>query len=328
MTTYVQVRDVLNKKQKNLFKKKGTVATGIGYKITNGKTTNKLSIICSVDKKRPIFEIDKQDLIPPVISGIVTDVIETGIIKALHTEKHRPTICGTSVGHIDITCGTLGAIVKKEGIRYILSNNHVLAMSNDAKIGDAILQPGSHDNGVYPNDHIANLSDFEPINFIDLPSNCPISNGFTKIINGILFIIRSKTRLQSVQQTETNLVDAAIAKPLKDEDVSNEIMEIGKVVGIRNPVLGIEIQKSGRTTGLTTGEITQIDVTVNVRYGGGKIATFTDQFMAGKMCEGGDSGSAVLDMDNNIVGLLFGGSSNTMVASKISNVFDILDIHL
>jgi hypothetical protein len=328
MSVYVEVKKVLTKKQKGLLRKKGIVATGIGYKVIDGKLTDELSIVCSVDKKQPLVKIAKQDLVPPVINGIVTDVVETGVIKALHTEKHRPTICGTSVGHVDITCGTLGAIVKKEGIRYILSNNHVLAMSNDAKIGDPILQPGSYDNGIYPDDHIANLSDFKPINFTGVSSGCSISNGFTTVINGILSMIGSKTRLQSIQQAETNLIDAAIAKPLEDKNVSDEIMKIGKIAGVENSTLGMKIQKSGRTTGVTTGEIIQMDVTVNVQYGEGKIATFTDQFMAGKMCEGGDSGSAVLDMNNNIVGLLFGGSDNSMVASKIDNVFDILNIHL
>jgi hypothetical protein len=105
-------------------------------------------------------------------------------------------------------------------------------------------------------------------------------------------------------------------------------MEVGKIVGVKNPVLGMKIKKSGRTTGLTTGEITQVGATVKVQYGAGKIATFTDQFMAGPMCEGGDSGSAVLDMDNNLVGLLFAGSDTTMVAGRIENVFELLNIHL
>lgn len=329
MSTYTQINRVLNKKKSTLFKKKGVVATGIGYKIVDGKQTDELTLICSVDKKYPASKLRKQDFIPPVLEGIHTDIIETGVIKALHTNRHRPAPGGVSIGHVDITAGTLGCVVKNFGdYRYILSNNHVLACSNDAALGDPILQPGSHDSGTHPDDHIANLVDFVPINFIDTPSGCPISRGFTNIINGILSIIGSKTRLQSVKQTETNLVDAAIARPIQDDYISNEIMEIGKIVGVKNNILGMKIKKSGRTTGLTTGEVQQIDVTVNVQYGEGKIAIFTDQLMAGAMSAGGDSGSTILTEDNYLTGLLFAGSDTTTIYSPIKNVFELLNLHL
>ncbi len=58
---------------------------------------------------------------------------------------------------------------------FILSNNHVLANSNTAAIGDPILQPGSHDGGTLTNDHIADLADFIPISIAGLPSECNIA---------------------------------------------------------------------------------------------------------------------------------------------------------
>ena len=328
MSDYIHTKDMLDKKQKAILKKKGVVATGIGYKIVDGKQTKELSIICSVDKKLPLTEIQKKDLIPSKVKGVATDVIETGIIKALHTERHRPAPGGVSIGHINITAGTLGCLVKKYEDKYILSNNHVLANSNDAEIGDTILQPGCHDGGQNPADYIAKLSDFVAINFSGIPSECNISKAFTTVVNGVLHLIGSKTMLQPVSQAESNLVDAAIARPLKDEDVSDEIMEIGKIAGTRPSFLGMKIKKSGRTTGLTTGEITQVDVTTNVQYGEGKIATFTDQFMAGPMSSGGDSGSVVLTEDNHLTGLLFAGSDQVTLCNRIENVFNLLHIDI
>ncbi|NIU63493.1 MAG: hypothetical protein GWN66_23410, partial [Pseudomonas stutzeri] len=78
-----------------------------------------------------------------------TDVQETGVIRALqdHTAKWRPAPGGVSIGHVDITAGTLGCLVVRGDHIYILSNNHVLANSNEAEPGDAILQPGPHDGG-------------------------------------------------------------------------------------------------------------------------------------------------------------------------------------
>ena len=327
MVSFIKVRKALIKNRKKLLRKH-LEAVGIGYKVKNGKQTCELAVICSVRKKLPIEEIPKKDLIPREIKGVKTDVIEVGTIKALHIGRHRPAPGGVSVGHIDITAGTLGCVVQRDNIRHILSNNHVMSCSNEANIGDPILQPGSHDNGKFPEDHIANLSDFVPINFLGIPSKCPISGAFTKIVNGILWILRSKTRLQSVIQAESNLVDVAIACPLNDQDISDEIMEIGKIDGVKSAILGMKIQKSGRTSGLTHGEITQIDVTVNVQYGEGKIAQFSEQFMAGPMSAGGDSGSAVLTEDNFLTGLLFAGSDQVTLCNNINNVFELLNVDL
>ena len=132
-------------------------------------------------------------------------------------------------------------------------------------------------------------------------------------------------RIPDEQQEEGNLVDAALALPLDPEFVSPEILELGTIQGFAEGQLGMRVKKSGRTTGLTVDEITQIDATVIVRYGE-KTATFTDQLIAGPMSQGGDSGSVVLDDDNNVVGLLFAGSSNTTVFNRIQNVVDALEI--
>jgi hypothetical protein len=129
-------------------------------------------------------------------------------------------------------------------------------------------------------------------------------------------------------QAEANLVDAALARPLEERDVSPEILEIGLVAGLGWGGLGQAVQKSGRTTGLTRGRIEQTDVTVNVQYGPGLVARFTDQLLAGAMSQGGDSGSAVLDDERRLVGLLFAGSETTTVVNRIEHVFSALGVTL
>jgi hypothetical protein len=86
------------------------------------------------------------------------------------------------------------------------------------------------------------------------------------------------------------------------------------------------IQKSGRTTGFTSGAIQQVDATVQVSYGMGQVATFTDQLVAGAMSAGGDSGSAVLDEGGRVIGLLFAGSESTTIINRIQNVLEALDV--
>ncbi len=130
----------------------------------------------------------------------------------------------------------------------------------------------------------------------------------------------------SIQQSE-NLVDAAIARPLNDADVVDEILKIGPIQGVGIAELGDAVKKSGRTTEFTTGQILQVDVTVDVDYGAGRTARFVDQLLAGPMSQGGDSGSAVLNDDDRLVGLLFAGSDNTTIMNRISHVLTALGVN-
>lgn len=331
MTT---ARDVLTNAREQLLGKANVVATGVGYKITAGEKTPTLSVVCSVSEKMAAGRLAAQDVIPGTLDGVPTDVVATGRIRAFQarTDRWRPAPGGVSIGHHEITAGTLGCLVKKGGKIYILSNNHVLANSNDAIVGDIILQPGPYDGGRFPDDHIANLSDFVPISFQGEggggSSGCSIANNVADMMNSIARVLGSNARLQAVTtQVSDNLVDAAIAEPLSNANVRDEILEIGTVQGTESGVLDMAIRKSGRTTALTSGIIQQVDVTVNVQYGN-QVARFTDQLLAGPMSQGGDSGSAVLDENNNLVGLLFAGSDNTTIINRIEHVFTALGVTL
>lgn len=329
----VSAKNTLKDARPHLLARANAVATGIGYKITKGEKTSTLSIVCSVAEKLPAFRLSTQDMVPKTIDGIPTDVVETGHIRAMQsrTDRYRPAPGGVSIGHRNITAGTLGCLVKKNGETFILSNNHVLANSNDARPGDAILQPGPHDGGRFPDDHIAELREFVPIVFLkpEPPSACPLARGVALLLNSVARAVGSDERLQAVStRLEENLVDAAIARPLNEEDVSAEILEIGAIKGLTQGELGMAIKKSGRTTELTTGEILQVDVTVNVQYGAGRMVRFADQLMAGPMSQGGDSGSAVLDNNNKLAGLLFAGSDKSTIINRIENVFSALKLTL
>jgi len=166
-------------------------------------------------------------------------------------------------------------------------------VSNSGKIGDQILQPGPHDGGNLTMDMIARLTEFVPIEFIGDPGDCNIGKAFASLGNVPAKLSGSRFRLSLVKaKAIDNLVDAAIAEPIDPKDVSAEVLEIGEIPSsiITEPEVGMPIKKSGRTTGLTHGEITQINVATQVQYGGNKIAMFSDQLMAGAMSAGGDSG--------------------------------------
>ncbi len=322
-----EISRVLTDAREEFLGKANVVATGIGFK--NKEKGGELSIVCSVTNKVEAAKLSSRDMVPKTVDGIITDVVATGTIRALnvYTQRRRPAPGGVSIGHRDITAGTLGCLVKKDGEWLILSNNHVMANSNDANKGDAILQPGPIDGGRYPDDQIGVLEDFIPLRYQSESSDCNIANGAAAVLNGVARLLGSRARLQSVStQATDNLVDCAIARPISVDLVQDEILDIGSIAGVGQAELGMPVQKTGRTTGHTRDIIQQVDVTVNVQYGGNRVARFSDQLLAGPMSQGGDSGSAVLDDDKRLVGLLFAGSEQSTIINRIEHVFSALNI--
>ncbi len=96
----------------------------------------------------------------------------------------------------------------------------------------------------------------------------------------------------------------------------------------------MEVQKYGRTTGLTSGAVDSINATVKVRYGRG-FAIFENQIViegieGAEFSAGGDSGSLIVtdDLNCNPVGLLFAGSSVVTIANPIDEVLTQLGVSI
>ena len=286
------------------------VSVGIGFKYKSGERTDEVCIVIGVQKKLPRNEVPRAQRVAEEIAGVRTDVIEYGELRAQAdildattqalTRKRRPCPPGFSIGHADVTAGTLGAWAHRgeSDAYFILSNNHVLASSNDAEIGDAIRQPGPADGGA-EGDGVARLTAFVGIHF----------------------------------GTETNKVDAAIAEALSAELVELEIPAIGRICGLRDFELGDHVRKTGRTTETTEGLVETVSATSRINYGPEKgLATFSDQFVvraeggSGDFSQGGDSGSVLVADDGFVGGLLFAGGSGVTIANPISHVVSALNI--
>jgi hypothetical protein len=161
------------------------------------------------------------------------------------------------------------------------------------------------------------------------PGICGLAQTYASIGNSIAELLGSKHRLDTFQSNPqaTNLVDAAVARPINDSDVLDEILEIGVVQGSVEATLGMNVRKSGRTTELTTGQINLLNATIDVSYGSGRTARFENQLVSGPMSQGGDSGSLVVAGDElKAVGLLFAGSSQSTIFSPIQAVLDCLGV--
>lgn len=322
--------------------RRNVVACGVGFKVKGVQQTYIPSIVVSVTHKEPPEMLASGDLIPKMIQNIATDVIETGEIEAQGLDRRlmlRPVRPGTSIGHSGGTTGTVACIVKRGDQRFILSNNHVLARLNEARLGDSILQPGTADGGT-PQNAIGRLAMFVPIHFLENPplAEAALSaqstepqgcSSWLKLLLG-MFGSRSRPSMgtSSFDPLLDNRVDAALVTPLDNILLDPNIIDIGSPpVGIIEPQLGMRVVKSGRTTGLTEARIVQIDVTVNVKYGD-QMARFTNQIMTTPFSQPGDSGSLVLDFERRAVGLLFSGSEQIAVINPIKSILEAFDVEL
>jgi len=326
-----QARQIKGARVHELLSKRNVVGVGIGYKISHGVNTGELGLIISVTRKVDPSILTAEDLVPAALDGVKTDVVETGELRAFQLgprDRWRPVAPpGVSLGHYRVTAGTFGCLVQRGEERFILSNNHVLADSNNGQQGDAILQPGAADGGT-SDDLIATLADYVPIDFGTSSPECSIAEWSAGLLNFVAGALGSSHQLRAVKQTEgVNRVDAALGRPVSPDIVSNEILYIGAPTGAGEATLGTEVQKTGRTTGHTQDIITQIDATVSINYNG-PTALFTGQLVAGAMSQGGDSGSAVLDMDRRVVGLLFAGSTTTTIINPIDEVLSALNVEV
>jgi hypothetical protein len=331
-----QAKQIKETHTTQLLQKRNVVGVGLGYKISQGRSTGELSLVISVARKMPKAALSSEDLVPKAMDGMTTDVVETGVLRAQPAsaqdlgpqDRWRPVVPpGVSIGHYKITAGTFGCLVRRGEELFILSNNHVLANVNDCEEWDPILQPGPSDGGT-TDDRIARLAQWVPIEFESEPSECNVANFAATLLNYFAEALGSRHQLKPVKKDGgLNRVDAALAKPLPPHTMSKEILGIGIPAGIATATLGTEVQKSGRTTGHTRGTITQIDATVRIDYYGPQ-AVFAGQLVASAMSQGGDSGSAILDMERRVVGLLFAGSHATTILNPIDEVLSALEVEV
>jgi hypothetical protein len=228
--------------------------------------------------------------LPAALDGVPVEARYVGEVTAYAKPGGGTVQCGTSTGN-DLECaaGTIGCVVIRGGAQYFLSNNHVFARENAAAIGERIDHPGRYDG--HPRcartPILGTLADFQAISF-----------------------------------SGSNVIDCAIARP--DPGVTYTCAEAGGYTPTANVAaafIGQAVKKTGRTSGLTTGTVQAVNVTIQVQYSSG-IATFTNQIMTpANFIRSGDSGSLMVEQGtNNPVGLCFAGGSGGSFENPIGPV--------
>ncbi|MBA7468133.1 hypothetical protein ES707_03374 [subsurface metagenome] len=290
----VENKDLLKLKQKyesNLLRIKGVTGVDLNS-----------SIIVYVEKFTPQLA----QFLPRTLEGVPVKVIETGpigllsfpIVSAIYasrTERVRPAPGGISIGHPDISAGTLGCRARDRATRKIsgLSNNHVLygewGANPGGSRGDPIYQPGPADGGG-SGDEIGTLERWVP-----------------------------------VKLEEPNLVDAAI---FYSDELTENILEVGKPSQTLEELYpGMLLKKSGARSGLTFSKVLGVNATLKVEGWGEAI--FHDQIVAmPALAIPGDSGSWVGGDNDGTVGLVYAGSTAITAICKATNIEKLLNIEI
>lgn len=297
-----KVMEIQDRNSAKLFQTKGVIGTSTG-KDEDGNVVLRVYVTGA----------EKSD-VPKTIEGVPVQVVTAGPVYPRwqnYSRKDRlpravPIGVSAFVDSSICATGTLGCRLRsRSGAVFGLSNNHVFGLENVALPGTKIFQPGSAD------------------------ANC--NNSRNNIIGSLAQSIKIEFSLNA-----ENLVDAAIMATTR-EQVNTTTLPDGYGVPRSNtvtPFLGQKVQKYGRTTGFTRGEVVGVNTTVVVAYDEGP-ARFIKQFDVVGINGGipafsaaGDSGSLVVDMERRPVGLLFAGGgfpidiTNCNLIDNVLSAFD------
>jgi len=292
---------------------------GVGIGLSGGS----LSLLVLVDTTNNAAQL------PSSLNGLPVTVRAVGAIHAGVCGGNNPQVAyplpvplGVSGGNALLfggccASGTIGFKVRDNASGTIgwISNNHVVGHGTDgcpstAPIGTPEYQPGSVDTtpACSAGQPIGVLSRTIPIDFTGAD----------------------------------NLVDCGFVQS-SDLDVSDTILNLGPQVNNVVPAfVGQNVQKNGRTTDCTEGTVAAVNLTAVIDYSESApcattcgTATYTNQIMvtptppATAFAEPGDSGSPIVDSDNNAVGLLFAGDSlGDAIGNPIGAVLSALNVSL
>lgn len=304
--------------ERELLERPNVTGVDVDYKTVDGKQTNELALVVWVREKTD--DVPEEELIPPKLHGVQTDVIEGEFFPSLPKVKvakakaktkakkakvkseailaqapenvtddiANPLVGGVSVGPCDVNgYGTLGVTIVYQGLHMILSNLHVLAPSLNPQ-GALITQPGNSMGGNCP----TTLAGTFHSGFLGQPSN----------------------------------VDAALAVIQNRFAVQGRILLIGQITGTDVTFPGDNVAKYGATSQFTTGRVASDTFTVRINYPTFGPQIFYNQLRIVNDVQGqsfqspGDSGAILLNEDREAVGLMYGRhDSSTSQGQGLAN---------
>ena len=285
------------------------ISVGVGLKTIKGFVTDTPCLVVTVCKK---MDVSKENMVPKEVGGIPTDVIVGDIPEAFSNPRtlYRPAPGGVSMGvELGNATGTLGCCVfqNSNNAPLGLTNAHVLAYNT------GMAYDGSRCNTYnwvqQPSRFDAKFPAYNPMGYM---------NGYSVI--GAMG-----------SDVDASCITCAYLAP-------NTILDITLPYGLTfqedNVFPNDPVIKSGRTTNVTTGTITEIDVGSLINYrncdGTSMPRYMSSQIKTSPMLSPGDSGSILLhnNYGKEIAGLCFAGGSTSSLANMFGRVMGRLAVHV
>ena len=289
-----EIRTAINLDAK-LLKYSGVIGVDVDYKQVKGQKTDKFGITVYVKKKLAENELSVSDIVPSKIEGIQTDLIECPNVwpspeyteqSAAQVQPRAPVLFGglSISNQFNPTYqGTLGIVILSNNVPTALSCAHIM-LSPPAKPGQGVMEPSGTQGGTYPKDSIGTVTQASYGN---------------------------------------NNLDAAIVPIQGRSSTQNFIQNIGNVNGWISPAVSQRVGKMGITTGLTEGLITSTTLTWSYTTPLGGITLYNqirvDNTGGSVFAQPGDSGSAVVNTNYLMVGMVVSGVPNNFTVCNSSN---------
>jgi hypothetical protein len=242
----------------------GVTDVGIGIKEVAGELTGETVLRVYVEAKRDESELPPDQIVPKEFQGIKTDVILfRETFPEEDTTRYRPVKGGVQIG----AAGSSG-VGTLGCLARLTADNAIVVLSNHHVLYDSP------------------ATDNSEIGQPDYTSSCCCSCGDIA------------TNVHGIRHDH---LDCAIAKLKSGVEHSTVVHGIGNITGVADAVAGEAVKKRGRTTELTTGTVTNLTkdaantkiLEVEVKKNNGN-ERFTRP---------GDSGSALLNANDEIIGL-------------------------
>lgn len=263
-----------------LLKCKGVVCTDIQPKLVNEVSSSSLGITVYVKKKVPRKELCDEDVVPPEVGGVCTDVFECShywpskdlAISLKAKDSAEPTLQGGECIGCDGTLvgyGTLGIAAVFNGVPTVATCAHIISSWSEAPLGE---------------------------NMLTCYSQKPFGKSYRRY------------------RGQSHNVDLGLANINVQEwtYLQEEIQDIGRITGYASPRLGDLVTKYGATTKKTSGVISSVDVTFvegDPIYGWPDVTLHHQFRIEGAWALPGDSGSVVVNQERRVVGMVVGGNA-------------------
>ena len=295
----------LNKMRRDWLRRPNVTAVDVGFKIKGQKVTDDLALRVHVQRKLADDQLGSEAVNTQrkkeKVEGFPVDVIEAEYAASDRPARplaaHQflapeavdrrgrvdPLVGGVSCGNPRITAGTIGAIVfDKTDGKAAILSNWHVLAGSRAAAAEEEIWQPGRADGGSSGDRVASLSRF---------------------------------RLDRD-------MDAGLARLTGGRASSRDQLELQPIKGIDEAVLGMQVVKSGRTTGVTKGIIDGVSLSTAINYGGDAgVQAFRDQIhivprppwpaVDTEISLGGDSGSVwVNEANDHAVGLHFAGETD------------------